>query len=100
MGVAKASLEANVRYMATALGPEGLRVNAISAGPIKTLAAAGIDNFSKFLTYSERNTPLRRNVTIDEVGNVAAFLCSDLASGVTGEIVYVDGGYHIIGMGE
>lgn len=100
MGVAKASLEANVRYMATALGPEGLRVNAISAGPIKTLAAAGIDNFSKFLAYSERNTPLRRNVTIDEVGNVAAFLCSDLASGVTGEIVYVDGGYHIIGMGE
>jgi enoyl-[acyl-carrier protein] reductase I len=100
MGVAKASLEANVRYMATALGPEGLRVNAISAGPIKTLAAAGIDNFSKFLTYSERNTPLRRNVTINEVGNVAAFLCSDLASGVTGEIVYVDGGYHSIGMGE
>jgi enoyl-[acyl-carrier protein] reductase I len=100
MGVAKASLEANVRYMAAALGPEGLRVNAISAGPIKTLAAAGIDNFSKFLTYSERNTPLRRNVTIDEVGNVAAFLCSDLASGITGEIIYVDSGYHIIGMGE
>lgn len=100
MGIAKASLEANVRYMATALGPEGIRVNAISAGPIKTLAAAGIDNFGKFLTYSERNTPLRRNVTIEEVGNVAAFLCSDLASGITGEIVYVDGGYHIIGMGE
>ncbi|MGR6034738.1 MAG: enoyl-ACP reductase FabI [Candidatus Nitrosoglobus sp.] len=100
MGVAKASLEANVRYMAAALGPEGLRVNAISAGPIKTLAAAGIDNFSKFLTYSENNTPLRRNVTIDEVGNVAAFLCSDLASGITGEIIYVDSGYHIIGMGE
>lgn len=100
MGVAKASLEANVRYMATALGSEGLRVNAVSAGPIKTLAAAGIDNFGKFLTYSERNTPLKRNVTIDEVGNVAAFLCSDLASGVTGEILYVDGGYHIIGMGE
>lgn len=100
MGIAKASLEANVRYIATALGPEGIRVNAISAGPIKTLAAAGIDNFGKFLTYSERNTPLRRNVTIEEVGNVAAFLCSDLASGITGEIVYVDGGYHIIGMGE
>ncbi|QBQ53125.1 enoyl-ACP reductase FabI [Nitrosococcus wardiae] len=100
MGVAKASLEANVRYMATALGPEGTRVNAISAGPIKTLAAAGIDNFNKFLTYSERNTPLRRNVTTEEVGNVAAFLCSDLASGITGEIVYVDGGYHIVGMGE
>ncbi len=100
MGVAKASLEANVRYMATALGPEGIRVNAISAGPIKTLAAAGIDDFGKFLTYSERNTPLRRNVTIEEVGNVAAFLCSDLASGMTGEIVYVDAGYHIIGMGE
>lgn len=100
MGVAKASLEANVRYMATALGSEGIRVNAVSAGPIKTLAAAGIDNFGKFLTYSERNTPLKRNVTIDEVGNVAAFLCSDLASGVTGEILYVDGGYHIIGMGE
>jgi enoyl-[acyl-carrier protein] reductase I len=100
MGVAKASLEANVRYMATALGPEGTRVNAVSAGPIKTLAAAGIDNFSKFLSYAERNTPLKRNVTIEEVGNVAAFLCSDLASGVTGETVYVDGGYHIIGMGE
>lgn len=100
MGVAKASLEANVRYMATALGPEGTRVNAISAGPIKTLAAAGIDNFNKFLTYSERNTPLKRNVTTEEVGNVAAFLCSDLASGITGEIVYVDGGYHIVGMGE
>lgn len=100
MGIAKASLEANVRYMATALGAEGTRVNAISAGPIKTLAAAGINDFGKFLTYSERNTPLRRNVTIEEVGNVAAFLCSDLASGMTGEIVYVDAGYHIIGMGE
>lgn len=100
MGIAKASLEANVRYMATALGAEGIRVNAVSAGPIKTLAAAGIDNFNKFLTYSERNTPLKRNVTTEEVGNAAAFLCSDLASGITGEILYVDGGYHIIGMGE
>lgn len=100
MGLAKASLEANVRYMAAALGSEGTRVNAISAGPIRTLAAAGIDNFSKFLTYSERNTPLQRNVTIEEVGNVAAFLCSDLASGMTGETVHVDAGYHIIGMGD
>lgn len=98
MGLAKASLEANVRYMAHSLGPEGTRVNAISAGPIKTLAAAGISNFRNFLDYSEQNSPLRRNVTIDEVGNAAAFLCSDLASGITGEILYVDGGYNIEGM--
>ena len=100
MGVAKAALEANVRYMAYSLGEEGIRVNAISAGPIKTLAAAGIGDFGKMLAYCERNSPLRRNVTIEEVGNVAAFLCSDLASGVTGEITYVDAGYNIIGIGD
>ncbi len=100
MGVAKASLEANVRYLAYSMGPEGTRVNAISAGPIKTLAAAGIGEFGKMLAYGERNAPLRRNVTIEEVGNVAAFLCSDLASGVTGEITYVDGGYNIVGIGD
>jgi enoyl-[acyl-carrier protein] reductase I len=100
MGLAKASLEANVRYMAHSLGPDNIRVNGISAGPIKTLAAAGIGDFRKFLDYGERNSPLRRNVTIDEVGNVAAFLCSDLASGVTGEITYVDAGYNITGMGQ
>lgn len=100
MGVAKAALEACVRYMAYSLGPEGIRVNAISAGPIKTLAAAGIGDFGKMLAYGERNSPLRRNVTIEEVGNVAAFLCSDLASGVTGEITYVDAGYNIVGIGD
>jgi enoyl-[acyl-carrier protein] reductase I len=100
MGPAKASLEANVRYMAANLGPDGIRVNAISAGPIRTLAASGISNFRKFLDYSEQNSPLRRNVTIEEVGNAAAFLCSDLASGITGEILYVDGGYSIQGMGQ
>lgn len=98
MGLAKASLEANVRYMAQALGAEGIRVNAISAGPIKTLAAAGIGDFRKILDHVAQQAPLRRNVTIEEVGNVAAFLCSDLASGVTGEVVYVDAGYHIAGM--
>ncbi|NOZ53710.1 MAG: enoyl-ACP reductase [Gammaproteobacteria bacterium] len=98
MGLAKASLEANVRYMAASLGPEGTRVNAISAGPIRTLAASGIKNFRSMLDYNQRNTPLRRNVTIDEVGNAAAFLCSDLASGITGEITYVDAGYNITGM--
>ena len=100
MGLAKASLEANVRYMAANLGPEGTRVNAISAGPIRTLAASGIKNFRAMLDYNERNTPLRRNVTIEEVGNVAAFMCSDLASGITGEITYVDCGYNILGMGQ
>ncbi|GAB6043630.1 enoyl-ACP reductase FabI [Endothiovibrio diazotrophicus] len=99
MGLAKASLEANVRYMAQDLGPRGIRVNAISAGPIKTLAAKGIGDFNRLLDYNERNAPLRRNVTIEEVGNASAFLCSDLASGVTGEIMYVDGGYNITGMG-
>ena len=100
MGVAKAALEASVRYMADALGPEGTRVNAISAGPIKTLAAAGISDFGKKLAFSERNSPLRRNVTIDEVGNTAAFLCSDLASGITGEITFVDAGYNITGSAD
>ena len=94
MGLAKASLESSVRYLAACLGPEGTRVNAISAGPIKTLAAAGIANFGKLLSLNSQNAPLRRNVTIDEVGNVAAFLCSDLASGVTGEIMYVDAGFN------
>jgi enoyl-[acyl-carrier protein] reductase I len=98
MGLAKASLQANVRYLAFNLGPEGTRVNAISAGPIKTLAATGIANFRKMLDHVEQNAPLRRSVTIDEVGNVGAFLCSDLASGVTGEITYVDAGYNILGM--
>jgi enoyl-[acyl-carrier protein] reductase I len=94
MGLAKASLEANTRYLAFSLGPKGIRVNAISAGPIKTLAAAGIGSFGKILTYNEKTAPLRRNVTTEEVGNVAAFLCSDLASGVTGEVVYVDAGFN------
>jgi enoyl-[acyl-carrier protein] reductase I len=98
MGLAKASLEANVRYLAYNLGPEGTRVNAISAGPIKTLAASGVANFRKMLEHVEQNAPLRRNVTIDEVGNAAAFLCSDLASGITGEITYVDAGYSTLGM--
>lgn len=97
MGLAKASLEANVRYMAQALGQENIRVNAISAGPIRTLAAAGIGDFRKMLDHYERNAPLRRGVTIEEVGNVAAFLCSDLASGITGEITYVDAGYNTVG---
>lgn len=98
MGLAKASLEANVRYMAAALGPDQVRVNAISAGPIKTLAAKGISDFNKLLDYGERNSPLRRNVTIEEVGNTAAFVCSDLASGITGDVLYVDAGYHVQAM--
>jgi enoyl-[acyl-carrier protein] reductase I len=98
MGLAKASLEANVRFLAADLGPGGTRVNAISAGPIKTLAAAGVGGFRKMLTHVAAAAPLRRNVTIEEVGNVAAFLCSDLASGVTGEVVYVDAGYSHVGM--
>ena len=95
MGLAKASLEANVRYMAQSLGPKGIRVNAVSAGPIKTLAASGIAGFDKMIDYNNKHAPLRRGVTIEEVGNVSAFLCSDLASGVTGEITYVDGGFNI-----
>lgn len=93
MGLAKASLESSVRYLATCLGPRGVRVNGISAGPIKTLAASGIKSFGKMLDIVETNSPLRRNVTIDDVGNVAAFLLSDLASGVSAEITYVDGGF-------
>lgn len=96
MGLAKASLEANVRFMASSLGPKGIRVNAISAGPIKTLAAAGIGDFGKLLGYTEKVSPLRRNITTEEVGNVAAFLCSDLASGITGEITYVDAGFNTV----
>lgn len=99
MGLAKASLEANVRYLAQALGPEGIRVNAISAGPIRTLAAAGISDFKKLLDYNDRIAPLGRGVSIDEVGNVAAFLCSDLASGVTGEITHVDAGFNGVAIG-
>ena len=98
MGPAKASLEANVRFLAADLGPEGTRVNGISAGPIKTLAAAGIAGFRQILSHVADKTPLRRNVTTDDVGNAAAFLCSDLASGVTGEILYVDAGYSHVGM--
>ncbi|WP_139556616.1 enoyl-ACP reductase FabI [Methylotetracoccus oryzae] len=98
MGVAKASLEANVRYLAYSLGPEGTRVNAVSAGPIRTLAASGISNFRDMLAKAESAAPLRKNVTIEEVGNAGAFLCSDLASGITGEIVYVDAGYNIVGL--
>jgi enoyl-[acyl-carrier protein] reductase I len=94
MGLAKASLEAGVRYLAAGLGPEGIRVNAISAGPIKTLAAAGIGGFSKILAFVEKNAPLRRGVTTEEVGNTAAFLLSDLASGITGEVLYVDAGFN------
>jgi enoyl-[acyl-carrier protein] reductase I len=102
MGLAKASLEANVRYLAAALGPEGTRVNAISAGPIKTLAAAGIAGFSKILHFVEATAPLRRNVTIDEVGNVAAFYFSSMSSAITGEVTYVDCGFSNVaaGLGE
>jgi enoyl-[acyl-carrier protein] reductase I len=98
MGVAKASLEANVRFLAADLGPEGIRVNAISAGPIKTLAAAGIAGFRKMLGHVAAANPIRRNVTQEDVGNAAAFLCSDLAAGITGEVLYVDGGYSSVGM--
>lgn len=98
MGLAKASLEANIRYMAYSMGPQGTRVNGISAGPIRTLAAAGIGDFRKMLDHVEANAPLRKNVSIEEVGNTAAFLCSDLASGITGEITYVDAGFNIVGM--
>jgi enoyl-[acyl-carrier protein] reductase I len=99
MGLAKASLEANVRYLASNLGPQGIRVNGISAGPIKTLAASGIGDFGKILKFVEAHSPLRRNVTIDEVGNVAAFMLSDLASGITGEITYVDSGFNTASAG-
>ena len=98
--LAKASLEAATRYLAFCLGPQGIRANALSAGPIKTLAASGIGNFGKLLAYNAHHAPLRRNVTVEEVGNAAAFLLSDLASGVTGEILYVDGGTHTTAMGN
>ena len=100
MGLAKASLEAATRYLAFGLGPEGIRANAISAGPIKTLAASGIGNFGKLLAYNSHHAPLRRNVTIEEVGNAAAFMLSDLASGITGEIMYVDGGMNTTALGN
>ena len=98
MGLAKASLEANVRFLAADLGAEGTRVNAISAGPIKTLAAAGVGGIRKMLAHAEEVSPIKRNITAMDVGNAAAFLCSDLAAGITGEILYVDGGYSTIGM--
>ena len=100
MGVAKAALEASTRYLAADLGPDGIRVNAISAGPIKTLAAAGIAGFRKMLGYVGERAPLRRNIDQSEVAKTALWLCSDLGSGVTGEVVYVDAGYHILGMPE
>jgi len=98
MGLAKASLEANVRFLAADMGPNNVRVNGISAGPIKTLAAAGIAGFRKMLSRVADVAPLRRNVTLEDVGNAAAFLCSDLANGITGEILYVDGGFNTVGM--
>ena len=98
MGLAKASLEASVRFLASDLGADGIRVNGISAGPIKTLAASGVGGIRKMLSHAETVSPLKRNVTIQDVGNAAAFLCSDLAGGITGEILYVDGGYSNIGM--
>lgn len=100
MGLAKASLEAATRYLAFCLGPQGIRANAVSAGPIKTLAASGIGNFGKLLSYNAHHAPLRRNVTIEEVGNAAAFLLSDLASAITGEVLYVDGGLNTTALGN
>src|SRR5918997_1915802 len=98
MGVAKAALEASVRYLAADLGPQNIRVNAISAGPIKTLAASGIGDFRYILKWNEYNSPLRRTVTIEEVGETAAYLVSDMSRGMTGEILHVDAGYHVVGM--
>jgi enoyl-[acyl-carrier protein] reductase I len=98
MGLAKASLEANVRFLAADLGPQGIRVNGISAGPIKTLSGAGVGGFRRMLNHVARVAPLRRNVTLQDVGNAAAFLCSDMAAGVTGEILYVDSGFSTVGM--
>ena len=100
MGLAKASLEAGVRFLATSMGPKGHRVNAISAGPIRTLAASGIKDFRSMLNYNASRTPLRRNTTTEEVGNLAAFLASDLASGITGQIIYCDNGFNITAMAE
>ena len=98
MGVAKAALETSVQYLAADLGKENIRVNAISAGPIKTLAASGIGDFRYIMKWNEYNAPLRRNVTIDDVGGAGLYLCSDLSSGVTGEVHHVDAGYHVVGM--
>ena len=100
MGLAKASLESSVRYLANSLGKENTRVNAISAGPVRTLAASGVKNFRKMLSYNAERTPLKRNITPREVGDTASFLCSDLASGITGEITYVDAGFNITAMGD
>lgn len=100
MGVAKASLEANMRYLAASLGVDGIRVNAISAGAIRTLAASGIKNFRKLLSANEKMNPLRENTSIEQVGDASAFLCSDLASGITGQTLYVDSGFHIVGLPE
>lgn len=100
MGLCKAALESSTRYLAAALGPQGIRCNAISAGPIRTLAASGIQDFSKILSHMEEATPLRRTVDIMEVGNTAAFLLSDLSSGITGEVIYVDAGFHCVGIGD
>ena len=98
MGLAKASLEANVRFLALDLGAGNIRVNAVSAGPIRTLAASGIKGFRSMLSRVGADAPLQRNVSIDDVGNAAAFLCSDLAAGITGQVVYVDAGYSIVGL--
>jgi len=98
MGVAKAALEASVRYLASNMGEEGIRVNAVSAGPIKTLSAKGIQNFSSILDVVENNAPLKRNVTTTEVGNVISFLCSELSSSITGQVIYADNGYSIMGI--
>jgi enoyl-[acyl-carrier protein] reductase I len=98
MGVAKAALEASVRYLAADLGPKNIRINAISAGPIKTLAASGIGDFRYILKWNEYNSPLRRTVTIEEVGDTAVYLVSDMGRGMTGEILHVDAGYHVVGM--
>ncbi len=100
MGVAKAALESTTRYLANSLGQKGIRVNAISAGPVKTLAASGVKSFKKMLSYNAQRAPLKRNISTSEVGNAAAFLCSDLASGITGEILYVDAGFNITAMGD
>ena len=100
MGLAKASLESSVRYLANSLGKENTRVNAISAGPVRTLAASGVKNFRKMLSYNAERTPLKRNITAKEVGDTASFLCSDLASGITGEVTYVDAGFNITAMGD
>ena len=100
MGVAKAALESTTRYLANSLGKDGIRVNAISAGPVKTLAASGVKSFKKMLSYNAQRAPLKRNISSSEVGNAAAFLCSELASGITGEVLYVDAGFNITAMSD